>query len=741
MLRLLLQRVYAGKLAIFTFHGVPDGVDPLWPQDATLAQLDNILDVVQQTHEVLPLQDGLLRLRAGRLTQPAVALTFDDGYATWRGRLPEMLERRNAHATFFVTTDPILNSSRLWSDRLRTALAAGLGNEGLRLSLPGMAMLDMRTEADRLKVLATLDRHLKYCSQTEREEMLVEIERQLGVKKIDVPGAFSDEDVRRLHSRGFSIGAHSRSHTVLTCCSDEQAWHECADSKAQLESLIGAPVSGFAFPNGLPYRDFQPKHIDMLRRLGYRYAVTTASGVAGEGTDALALPRFTPWATNRTRIRLQMLRSALAPDASLARVSAREKRALLVAFHFPPQTGSSGMLRTLNFAKYLPEHGWQATVLTSKPSAYPKTNDDLIPDVPPRTRLIRAGALDAGRHLAINGRYLSWTALPDRWSSWLLSGVVLGLLRSGLTTKSPSAPQVIWSTYPLPTAHLIGAGIARISGLPWVADFRDPMNASGDVQTKSKRWLWGWIERYVVKHADRCVFTTEAAAQGFIERYPAFSHKVRVISNGYDEEAFSTLKAKRFDVSPDAVMVLHSGLIYPEERDPTIFFHAVQRLLASGELPRERLRVRFRASGVDDRLLEIAQAAGLADVFEVAPPLPYRDAVAEMMAADLLLLVQGRKFNAQIPAKAYEYLRSSRPVLGLVGRGGQSANLLSQFEATYQAENDDLCGVEGALRAWWADSKDESTMRKGLEDNVVAIRAYSRSAQTERLSGILDELI
>src|SRR5215813_9488403 len=156
------------------------------------------------------------------------------------------------------------------------------------------------------------------------------------------------------------------------------------------------------------------------------------------------------------------------------------RRVLMVAYHFPPYSGSSGLWRTLSFCRYLPHHGWHPLVLTTRPSAYPETSDYADDDLPPSVQVERVRALDAARHLAIGGRYVSWSAVPDRWVSWFVGGVARGLRL--IRTR---APRVIWSTYPIATAHLIGLALHRLTGLPWVADFRDPMTEI-DVETNRR---------------------------------------------------------------------------------------------------------------------------------------------------------------------------------------------------------------------------------------------------------------
>src|SRR3990170_1185865 len=143
---------------------------------------------------------------------------------------------------------------------------------------------------------------------------------------------------------------------------------------------------------------------------------------------------------------------------------------LMIAYHYPPYPSGSGIHRTLKFSQYLPEHDWKPVMLTPNPRAYFESRNDRIPEIPPTVSVTRAFALDAARHLSFRGSYFRFTALPDRWASWWL-----GAVPAGLRLIRAHRPDIIWSTYPIATAHLIGLTLHRLSGIPWVADFRDPM--------------------------------------------------------------------------------------------------------------------------------------------------------------------------------------------------------------------------------------------------------------------------
>src|SRR5450755_3913500 len=105
----------------------------------------------------------------------------------------------------------------------------------------------------------------------------------------------------------------------------------------------------------------------------------------------------------------------------------RPRRLLMIAYHFPPLRGSSGIQRTLRFVQHLPKFGWEPLVLTASPRAYEETSDDQMREVPEGTVVRRAFALNTARHLSLFGRYPGALALPDRWATWRFDAVATGL--------------------------------------------------------------------------------------------------------------------------------------------------------------------------------------------------------------------------------------------------------------------------------------------------------------------------
>lgn len=370
------------------------------------------------------------------------------------------------------------------------------------------------------------------------------------------------------------------------------------------------------------------------------------------------------------------------------------KRVLMVAFHFPPQAGSSGVQRTLRFVQHLPTMGWKPFVLSAEQRAYESTRADLLTEIPEDTVVRRAFALDSARHLAISGRYLAATARPDRWISWKFAAV-----RQGMRMIEEFRPDVIWLTYPIATAHLIAGELQRRSGLPWIADFRDPMLQELYPSDPATRRQFQEIERSVMALASYVTFTTPGAVRLYSQRYPECADKVMLLENGYDEASFVAAEMGMEtgqSLNPGVVTLLHSGLVYPDERDPNALFVALRALNNSLD-GRIRLKIRFRAAGNEAKFVQLAERYEVGRLVEFMPPIPYKEALEEMLRADGLLIMQAASCNEQIPAKLYEYFRARRPVIALTDPDGDTAGLLRASGANWIAPLDDSARIASLL--------------------------------------------
>lgn len=403
----------------------------------------------------------------------------------------------------------------------------------------------------------------------------------------------------------------------------------------------------------------------------------------------------------------------------------------MVAFYVPPFKGSSGLQRTLRFAQYLPESGWSPLLLAPHPRAYSSSAPDSLAEIPPRLPVRRAFALDTARHLAIRGAYPGWLAFPDRFNTWLL-----GAVPAGLSLIRKHRPKAIWTTYPVATAHLIGYVLHKLSGLPWVADFRDPMLYEAWPEDPLTRRAHSWVEGLALRNAGRVVCVTPSAVDLYRARCgEGHANKVELISNGYDERSFAGIVRTAARPGRRRKLV-HSGLLEPADRDPTAFFQALQVLKLEGSISANDMEVVLRGSGFDERYRTQVETLGLADIVTLEPAVPYRTALQEMVDADGLLLFQGPTCNRQIPAKAYEYLRAGTPILSISDDAGDTAKLLAAVPQCSAAGFGDSQRITPALRTFLSAAQVCGSERRA--PNLA--QRYERRALTRDLARLLDAL-
>jgi glycosyltransferase involved in cell wall biosynthesis len=408
------------------------------------------------------------------------------------------------------------------------------------------------------------------------------------------------------------------------------------------------------------------------------------------------------------------------------------KNVLIVAYHFPPQAGSSGYLRSLKFCRYLPEFGWQPSVLTVHPRAYEQTNSSQLAEIPASVSVRRAFALDTQRHLSFRGRYLRAMALPDRWVSWCL-----GAIPAGLQLLRKQKCDVILSTFPIASAILIGWILHRLTGKPWIVDLRDSMTEP-DYPRDPHTWrVYRWLEKKAVRDAARLIFTANSAIKMYLERYPALSQdRCSLILNGYDEDDFRNL-APGPTISSPPVRLVHMGLLYPIERDPKPFFRALSQLQKDGKLNPARIRIELRASGHDSEYEPMIRAEGLENLVHLLPRLPYREGLQDSANSGGLLLFQAACCDHQIPAKVFEYLRLAKPILALTSHSGDTAALLRHTGGATIVDSSDWQAIYRALPQFLEVVEARSHPRP----DPALVEHYSREGQSHSLANLLDEVI
>lgn len=403
------------------------------------------------------------------------------------------------------------------------------------------------------------------------------------------------------------------------------------------------------------------------------------------------------------------------------------KRVLLVTAHFPPNR-RAGTHRLLRFARNLDALGWHVSVLTVDPDSYRDgvpLDEGLLKDVPASVHVVRtrvpgrggkpatakkpaastapkASAPRVPRRDLLRPVRKFWqdvTSTPDHELPWWLSAVPAGtaLIRE-------QQIDVIVSSAPPFTTHLIAAELARRTSRPWVADFRDPWSrAPWGVEWRNKGWT-GWVHRSLealtVRRASRVVLNTKPMRDDFIAHYPGLASRFLAIPNGFDSDKLDrSVKAVTRTAPDDTLVLCHTGSLY-QARDPRPLLRALAMVLTDGSLPRTAFRLQLvgGAGGEFDTAGEVARL-GLTESVEFVPPVSHGESLGYLRAADVLLVVQPDT-AVQVPVKLYEYLWARKPILALASPGAV-ADLIVEGRIGVVTRADDEHAIAEALRAFY----------------------------------------
>jgi peptidoglycan/xylan/chitin deacetylase (PgdA/CDA1 family) len=306
--RLLSPAGPAARLTIFIFHRVLAQPDPLLPSEPDAARFDRIVGFIARHFRVLRLADAARRLADGTLPAAAACITFDDGYRDNLEVATPVLRRHGVTATFFIAAGYI-DGGRMWNDTVIEAVRAAPPG-GIDWSDLGLDRHDLGDAASRVAAYESMLRRLKYLEPAERLQTSVEIARRVGLPDRSSL-MMTPAQLRALRDAGMDIGGHTLTHPILRRIDEAQARSEIGEGRDRLTQWLGEAPTVFAYPNGVPGRDYGERDVALVRAAGFRAAVSTARGAAGAGSDLFQIPRFTPWDAGMGRFALRCAQTLL----------------------------------------------------------------------------------------------------------------------------------------------------------------------------------------------------------------------------------------------------------------------------------------------------------------------------------------------------------------------------------------------------------------------------------------------
>lgn len=288
---------------ILTFHRIDDEDDPFLPALPT-ALFEARMAHIAQHYLVLPVEELVDRMRRDRVPRNALAITFDDGYRNNLTHAAPILARYGLRATIFLTTSCIGSREALWFERIAIALKTTKRSE---VEFAGQRACPLDSIASRLQALNAALSHLKRLPDVKRQREVEDLVSRLERTAPEAPERpmLTWEEVHTLRSLGFSIGAHTETHPILSRLEPERARREISGSKRVIEKMLGQPVRAFAYPNG-GSQDYDASTTQLVAEAGFSCAVTTRRGLNTVATPPLELRRGGAWEKHVPTYALQL---------------------------------------------------------------------------------------------------------------------------------------------------------------------------------------------------------------------------------------------------------------------------------------------------------------------------------------------------------------------------------------------------------------------------------------------------
>lgn len=400
------------------------------------------------------------------------------------------------------------------------------------------------------------------------------------------------------------------------------------------------------------------------------------------------------------------------------------------------------------FARWLPDFGWDVTVLTARKSSRAAidgvalaalgTEVQVIETRAPTSMIdIRGSAVGSGglrggvrRALKVAMRSLLF---PDREVLWVPGAIAAG--RRALGTQRFDA---VLATYGPASNLLVGHALARSAGIPLVLDFRDlwstlpmPVFASAAHRLLARR-----VERWLVRDAAAVIGVAPAMAEHLVDVHGLPPDAGVSITNGFDPGDVAAAQDRRdlHDTTRPFRLVYTGSLHEHYDREP--LWAALRALAAGGKITPETFRVEI----VGNLAASEPQRAGVSQFVEIHPFVPHAGVFDVLGRADAMLLFETPGYYATFgyAGKVFDYVLTGKPVLALVEAGGNTARLLASLGVGHFAAPGDVATTRAAIEAVLAL---RGAAPRPVDPEASPLRSYNRRHLTERLAGVLDSAV
>jgi len=427
------------------------------------------------------------------------------------------------------------------------------------------------------------------------------------------------------------------------------------------------------------------------------------------------------------------------------------KRVLIITYYWPP-SGGGGVQRWLKMTKYLPDLGWKPIIYTPENPDASVIDESLCAEIHPETEIIKtpiwepyelfrkltgkkrgekfkAGYISEASSgnwknklsVFIRGNFL----IPDPRKFWIKPSVKF---LSDYLKKNPV--DLIISTGPPHSMHLIALGLKNKFEIPWIADFRDPWT---DIDFYEKLRLTRWadnkhrkLEKKVLENADKVVIVSSSWAKD-LSKVPG--KKIEIIHNGFDPEDFLELKAVR----DNSFSITHLGA-FNRDRNPAVFWKVLGMLAEEDKFFKEKLRINLIGQ-TDISVIQDIEKNNLKNNLIQTDHLTHKKGIMELAKSQILLLPINNTPNARgiLPGKMYEYMAVKRPIIAIGPVNSDCAQILSETNSGVAIDFNDSERMKKVLKNYFI------LFREGkLNTRPSSLEKYSRKNLTKKFMELVN---
>ncbi len=423
------------------------------------------------------------------------------------------------------------------------------------------------------------------------------------------------------------------------------------------------------------------------------------------------------------------------------------KKVLIITYYWPPQ-GGVGVQRWLKLSKYLLKYDYEPIIYTQSQGLSSLEDSSLVSNIPDGLKIIRNKILEPQKILSFFSKkrpssdiliqekanfftkILIWLRanifVPDSRCFWIKPSI--SVLNKYLKKNHID---LIISTGPPHSMHLIALALKNQHNIKWIADFRDPWTSIEyfeklpllNLQKKRHHHL----EKKVLSQADLVLSVSDSWARDFNQ---LGAKKTTVLTNGFDLEDFNYVNSTQLTKS---FVIGHFGL-YNKLRDHVFLWNTIKKICRDRLSFQKDLKL-FFSGEVHASFFEQIQKFGLKNKLEYYSYLPHSEAVEKMINSDILLVTQGdtQSVSGRLPAKVFEYIGARRPILAIGKKNSDLEKIISSISYGWFVDfNNDKLLYDTIIKIY--------EMRNSNPTYNDDISHFSREEQAKVLTKIIDDL-